>query len=96
MKRIITGVLLAVLAGGPSVSWAGTTREAPAAVDQSPTRRPAAPAPVAGRTADQANYAAREAATPELGKFEGGSVGIYIGGGALTVVLIVVLLLVLL
>jgi hypothetical protein len=47
--------------------------------------------------ADQArDYAAREAANPALGAFEGGGAGIYIGGSALTVALIVVLIVIIL
>jgi hypothetical protein len=62
--------------------------------------REALPPPVTG-TPEQANeqtlrYAAREAETPQLATFEGGSAGVYIGGSTLAVVLIVVLIVVLL
>jgi hypothetical protein len=38
------------------------------------------------------NYAAREAATPQLAEFEGGRGGIWIGTGALVVIAIVLLI----
>jgi len=38
------------------------------------------------------DYAAREAAAPQLASFAGGSSGIYIGTGALVVVLLVVVI----
>ena len=41
---------------------------------------------------DAADYATREAAAPELGKFQGGSVVVFLGGGTLVVVLVVVLI----
>jgi hypothetical protein len=37
------------------------------------------------------NYAAREAATPQLADFEGGRGGIWIGTGALVVIAIVLI-----
>jgi len=92
MKKLIAGALLVALLGAPSIAAARTTRGVPAAVAQAPARR-VAPAPVAATAADASDYAAREAAAPALGQFEGGdSAGIYIGGSALTVVLIVLLI----
>jgi hypothetical protein len=59
------------------------------------------PSPPLAGTPEQANeqtlrYAAREAETPQLATFEGGSAGVYIGGSTVAVVLIIVLLVVLL
>jgi hypothetical protein len=85
---------LLAFAGAPSLARAGTintTPVTPAAVAEgagqsvSPTAANAAP----GETAD---YAAREAAAPELGKFQGGSVVVFIGGGTLLIVVIIVLI----
>jgi hypothetical protein len=38
------------------------------------------------------NYAAREAATPQLADFEGGGGGIWLGTGALVVIAIVLII----
>jgi hypothetical protein len=45
---------------------------------------------------EAADYAAREAAAPELANFAGGRGGIYIGGGTVVVVLLVVVIVLLL
>jgi len=66
-----------------------------AAAAQAPGGRPAASAPVDDSPGGTRDYAAREAAALQLGQFEGGSGGIYIGTGALVVALIVVLVIVL-
>ncbi len=87
----MAGALLTVLAGAPSVAQAGTVDKTELAGTSSGTssarRMPAPAAPSEG-----AGYAAREAATPELGNFKGGSAVIYIGGGTLVLVLIIVLI----
>ena len=96
MKRLMTAVLLLAFAGAPSLARAGTINAAPAATGgrRRDARRAAGQltrrrAPQPGETAD---YAAREAAAPELGKFQGGSVVVFIGGGTLLIVLIIVLI----
>ena len=90
MKRLITGVLLVALCCAPSIAQAGIPRAPLAAVAEAPGGQFVASAPV-----DDSPGAAREAATPQLGQFEGGRGGFYIGGGAVVVVLLVVLLVVL-
>jgi hypothetical protein len=96
-KRFMTALLLLAFAGAPSLARAGTINtapSAPAAVAELPGEPPAssAPATAPGETAD---YAAREAAAPELGKFQGGSVVVITGGTLLIVLLIVLIVLVL-
>ena len=90
----MAGALLAALAGAPSLARA-TTVDAPLAAAAVAEVAGGAPVPVRAAPGDAADYAAREAATPELGKFEGGSTGIYIGGGTVVVVLLVVLIVIL-
>ena len=61
-----------------------------------PGGRLAESAPVDGSASGAREYAAREAANPQLGQFEGGGHWIYVGGGSVVVILLVVLLVVLL
>lgn len=88
VKTALVAALLIAVAGVPSLAQARTRGE-PATISRetSGARRVAATV-----TAD---YAAREAAAPELAQFTGGDGGIYIGGGVLTVVLLVLLILIL-
>jgi hypothetical protein len=95
MKKLIAGALLVTLSGVTSIARAEFAPAPRAALAGAPTRpvpQPTAPAP----TSEASEYAGREAATPALGEFEGGHNGIYIGGGAVTVLLIVLLILILL
>jgi hypothetical protein len=97
MKRLVAGALLVALLGAPSIAQAGTIRQAPAAVAEAPGGRAARSAPVHESPVEARDYAAREAAAPALGQFEGGDgAGIYIGGSALTIVLIVLLIVIIL
>jgi hypothetical protein len=91
----MTAVLLLAFASAPSLARAGTINAAPAAPTtavetpgEAPTSSPQAGAP-GGETAD---YAAREAAAPQLGNFKGGSAVIFIGGGTVLIVLIIILI----
>jgi hypothetical protein len=95
MKRLVAGALLLALSGAPSFAEAATRHEPAPAVVQTPRRQPVQPAPVAERPAAATDYAAREAAAPELGKFTGGGAGIYIGGSTLVIVLLVVIIVIL-
>lgn len=95
MKRLITCVLLVALCCAPSIAQAGIPRAPLAAVAEAPGGQFVASAPVDDSPGAARAYAAREAATPQLGQFEGGRGGFYIGGGAVVVVLLVVLLVVL-
>lgn len=94
MKRLAAGALLIAMSGAPTFAQAATEQTPPAAAGQMPGRSPA-PAVAAERPSATTDYAAREAATPELGKFTGGGAGIYIGGSTLVVVLLVVLIVIL-
>jgi len=95
VKRFAIAALLAAFACIPSVGWADTIAARSAPAGQSIARPPAATAPVETSAGEAADYAAREAATPALGAFEGGRDGIYIGAGALVVVLLIVIILIL-
>ena len=96
MKNLIIGALLLALSCIPSVARAEVIVRSPPAASASPSGRPTEPAPRTVLSEDAPDYAAREAANPQLGAFEGGGVAIYIGGSALTVALIVVLILIIL
>ena len=94
MKRLLAALLLLAFASAPSLARAGTINPAPAIA--APVAEPAGEPPVSSTPAGAApgetsDYAAREAATPELGKFRGGSV-VVIGGGTVLLVLLIVLI----
>jgi len=91
MKKLIVGALLVALSGASSMARAESTRVPPAVVAEAPAARMSqttAPVPAA----EASDYAAREAATPALGQFQGGEATIFIGGSALAVLLIVLLI----
>jgi len=89
MKKVIAGVLLAILSGFTSIAEAAVTPDPRPIVARAPIT-PAAQTttPAASESGD---YAKREKANPALGEYQGGHGGVYIGGGVLTVVLIVLL-----
>jgi hypothetical protein len=91
----MAGALLATLAGAPSFARAATVNAPLAATAAVAEVAGGSRVPVRAAPGDAADYAAREAATPDLGKFEGGRGGIYIGGGTVVVVLLVVLIVIL-
>jgi hypothetical protein len=91
MKRVMAALLLLAFASAPSLARAATINAAPAApatVVETPGELPVSSAP-AGETSD---YAAREAAAPELSNFKGGSTVVFISGGTVLIVLIIVLI----
>ena len=88
--------LLAAFACAPSVGWAETAGARSTVVGDPIARRRAAPAPVDSSRGEAADYAAREAAAPALGQFEGGAASIYIGGSAVGVLLLVLLIVIIL
>jgi hypothetical protein len=96
MKNFITGLLLVALCCAPSIAQAGIPREPWAAAAEAPGGQLVASAPIADSPSDTSDYAARETAATQLGQFEGGGGGIYIGTGVLVVALVVVLIIVLL
>ena len=94
MKTLMTGLLLLAFASAPSLARAATINAAPATptgVAEAPGEPPVRSTPASAATGETATYAAREAAAPELGKFQGGSV-VVIGGGTLVLVLLIVLI----
>ena len=94
VKRLITTLLLLAFASAPSLARAGTINPAPATaagVAEPAGEPPVSSAAASAASGETANYAAREAAAPELGKFRGGSV-VVIGGGTVLIVLLIVLI----
>jgi hypothetical protein len=78
-------------------SRASAAGEAPPLAAEVPAPAPARPVvQTSAVPAGSPAYAAREAAATALEQFEGGGVGIYIGGSTLAIVLLIVLLVVLL
>jgi hypothetical protein len=95
MRRLLTAALLLAFASAPSLARAGTLNEtpsAPASAVGTPGEPPVVSKPASAAASETADYAAREAAAPELGKFQGGSVVVFISGGTLLIVLIIVLI----
>jgi len=92
MKRFVTGVLLVALSCVPSLAQADVIRPPRVAVGGSPDHALASPARLDVSPGSTLDYAAREAAAPQLASFAGGGGGIYIGTGALVVALLVVII----
>lgn len=95
MKALVASALLVALSGAPSIVQASPNREPATAVGEAPSRQPARPAPVGEPPSRVSDYAAREAAAPELANFTGGGSAIYIGGSTLVVVLLVIIIVIL-
>jgi hypothetical protein len=93
--RVVAGLLVALLTAPTATAlaapYAQVASEARTVEPAGPPAAPAQPAPM-----DLDTYARREAAAAGLEGFEGGSVGIYIGGSTLAIVLLIVLLIILL
>jgi len=93
MKRFITGVLLVALSCLPSLAQAAVTRPAPvASAGETPVTSPVEAAQPDVSPGSALDYAAREAAAPQLRAFAGGGGGLYIGSGALVLTLLVVII----
>lgn len=98
---LLTAVFSMIL-GVSSLASAGqssTAREPARPVATSPNEptRATNPVPSAGEPSRDSQYANREAKSPQAAKFKGGeSMGIYIGGSTVALVLAIVLLIVLL
>lgn len=97
MKRLLISAWLMSLICVPSLAQAGVARDTtPAVVEAVPSVGPVKLAPLAPTPVTTRDFAAREAAAPQLADFAGGGNGIYIGSGALVVgILVVILILVL-
>lgn len=91
LKRVMTAGLLLAFAGAPSLARAATIDTTPAVAETTGAPPLGSTRPGAA-TGEAANYAAREAAVPQLQNFKGGSVVVFIGGGTLVIVLIIVLI----
>jgi hypothetical protein len=93
MRKLIAGALLLVLSGVTSIAQAAFA-PAPRPVVAEVQPRPVAAQPTPPAPASEAgDYAKREAANPALGEYQGGDTAIYIGSGAVTVLVIVLLIL---
>jgi len=94
MKRLVAAALLLAFASAPSFARAATINGEPAAraAVAEASRKPPSPAPANAAPSGTADYAAREAAAPALGEFQGGSAVVFIGGGTVLIVLIIVLI----
>ena len=90
MKNLFLSALLAGLLCLPSSVRAGTVPAPRAAVATAPHVQLTRPAPIEVSTDVTRDYAAREAAAPQLAGFAGGDGGVYVGTGVLVVALIVV------
>ena len=91
MKKFFLCILLVAFSCVPSLAQAEVARAPHAAVGAVPGVGLAEPAPLDISPGSTRDYAAREAAAPQLAEFAGGSSGIYIGTGALVVALVVVI-----
>lgn len=91
IKKIVTGALLVVLSCIPSLALAEVTRAPHAVEGQVPQGSLAQSASTAISPGSAPDYAAREAAAPQLAEFAGGGGGVYIGTGALVVGLVVLI-----
>lgn len=99
LRRCAIAVLFAAWSF-PTAAVGGSPNRLPAPVAESAPATERARGEGAGTAPDHAgdeaqSYAAREKQAPALQEFQGGSASIYIGGGALTVVLLVILIVIL-
>jgi hypothetical protein len=92
MKKLLISAFLAAMLCVPTLAQAGVEPASPTALGTSPRARPTVTAPKQVSPDSARDYAAREAAAPQLAEFAGGSGGIYIGTGVLVVALVVVVI----
>ena len=95
LAKSVAIAVLTVLMSGPALAAAGLPSAQPVARQTSVPERATSPvaSPVAAPNAG--DYAARERNAKELEGFVGGHGGLYIGGGAVTVLLVILLVLLL-
>jgi hypothetical protein len=96
MKKFFIGLLLVVFSSVPSLAQAQVESTSQAAASEGDLNRMGQPAQLDVSPGSAVDYAAREAAAPELAGFAGGGGGIYIGSGAVIVVLLVILIVIVL
>lgn len=93
LRTIVVGVLLGVWFTPAVGSAAQLSSGAGEAASQGAAARSAGAAtPLAPSSSEARAFAAREKQSPELENFKGGGVSIYIGSGALLVIVIVLLI----
>jgi len=90
MKNILLSAMLATILLVPSHAQAGGTLPPRATIAAAPQVQLSKPVSVEISTDIMRDYAAREAAAPQLAKFAGGDGGVYVGTGVLAVALIIV------
>jgi hypothetical protein len=93
VRSLITAALLVALSCAPTLAQAAATPSYPSyygAAGEVSGKKLAQPAQLDVSPGSPQDYAAREAAAPQLAAFSGGGGGIYIGTGALVVALLVV------
>jgi hypothetical protein len=95
MRRSVTAILLVALACAPTLAQAAVTPSYHGAAGEVPGEKLAQPERLDVSPGSPQDYAAREAAAPQLAGFSGGGGGIYIGTGALVVALLVVVVILL-
>jgi hypothetical protein len=94
MKRLPVAAVLAAVLLAPALSRAETPSNPAEAATPAPGAQPCpaadenSPAP----DPEACDYAAREAAAPQLAEFSGGADGVYIGAGALVAIAVIILL----
>jgi hypothetical protein len=91
MKKLITGVLLVAISCLPAIAEGAALGTAKITASEPAGLALAKPAQLDIAPGSAFDYAAREAAAPQLGGFAGGGGGVYIGTGAVVVVLLVVI-----
>jgi len=92
MRNFLLGILLVVFSSMPSIARAEGGRTPQTTTSGRSGYRTAPPAQLDVSPGSSYDYGAREAAAPELAGFAGGDSGIYIGSGAVVIVLLVVLI----
>jgi len=92
MKKLLISALLAAMLCVPTFAQAAIEPVSQTALGAFQYARPIMTAPNKVSADSACDYAAREAAAPQLAEFAGGSGGIYIGTGALVVALVVVVI----
>lgn len=96
VKKSAAAVVLAILVSGTAAGNARAATNEPMIPPVSAAETSAARGQMVGESSPfQPDYARREAESPGMADFKGGSAGIYIGGSSVAVVLLIVLLILL-
>jgi hypothetical protein len=92
MKKLLISALLAAILCVPTFAQAGIEPVSHTALRALPRAQSTVTAPSKVSPDSARDYAAREAAAPQLAEFAGGGGGIYVGTGVLVVALVVVVI----